>query len=137
MDRCMKCSSLKISSAGNGVFLCCRCRNGMTNFIFTNRFEIHNPQAVNRAIKRIADTHNAEEEVEARKEERTYNAAQVFMSHFINICLRFCGERNQCKSYSRSNGNARCQHNHEHLCGGNPEVTREALEKTAQEHGCI
>ena len=57
--------------------------DGMTNFIFTNRFgNPHNPQAVNRAIKRIVDTHNAEEEVEAKKKKRTYNVAQVFMSHF-------------------------------------------------------
>lgn len=45
--------------------------DGMTNFIFTNRFgNPHNPQAVNRAIKRIVDAHNAEEEVAAKKEKR-------------------------------------------------------------------
>ena len=32
--------------------------DGMTNFVFTNRFGMpHNPAAVNRAIKRIVDTH--------------------------------------------------------------------------------
>lgn len=42
--------------------------DGMTNFVFTNRFGMpHNPAAVNRAIKRIVDTHNSEEEVAAKK----------------------------------------------------------------------
>ncbi len=55
----MKCSSLT-ASAGRGF--CVAEVDGMTNFIFTNRFgNPHNPQAVNRAIKRIVDTHNAEE----------------------------------------------------------------------------
>lgn len=45
--------------------------DGMTNFIFTNRFGMpHNPAAVNRAIKRIVDAHNSEEEVKAKKEKR-------------------------------------------------------------------
>eukprot|EP00975_Prorocentrum_lima_P022785 4797731-Prorocentrum_lima.AAC.1 len=36
--------------------------DGMKGFIFMNRFgNIHNPQAVNRAIKRIYEAHNAEE----------------------------------------------------------------------------
>ena len=40
--------------------------DGMSGFIFTNRFgTIHNPQAVNRAIKRIYEAHNAEEIVKA------------------------------------------------------------------------
>ena len=40
----------------------------MTNFIFMNRFGgPHNPAGVNRAIKRIVDAHNSEEEVVAKK----------------------------------------------------------------------
>ena len=45
----------------------------MTNFAFTNRFGMpHNPAAVNRAIKRIVDTHNSEEEVAAKKEKQKH-----------------------------------------------------------------
>ena len=45
--------------------------DGMTNFVFTNRFGMpHNPATVNRAIKRIMDAHNSEEEVAAKKEKR-------------------------------------------------------------------
>lgn len=41
--------------------------DGMTNFIFSNRFGTpHNPQAVNRAIKRIVDAHNAEKKLKQR-----------------------------------------------------------------------
>lgn len=53
--------------------------DGMTGFIFTNRFGmIHNPQAVNRAIKRIYEAHNAEEITKAKKEKRE----PVIIPHF-------------------------------------------------------
>ena len=43
--------------------------DGMTGFIFSNRFgNLHNPQAVNRAIKRIYESYNAEEVLNAKKE---------------------------------------------------------------------
>ena len=45
--------------------------DGMTNFVYLNRFgKPHNPSTVNRAIKRIIDAHNAEEEVKAKRENR-------------------------------------------------------------------
>jgi len=50
---------------------CTRSIDGMTNFVFTNRFGgPHNNQSINRAIKRIVQAHNAEEEVKAKKEKR-------------------------------------------------------------------
>ena len=56
----------------------------MTNFIFTNRFgNPHNPQAVNRAIKRIVDAHNAEEEVAAKKEKREPVMIPRFSCHIF------------------------------------------------------
>ncbi len=43
--------------------------DGMTGFIFTNRFDtIHNPSAVNRATCRILEAYNADEIVNAKKE---------------------------------------------------------------------
>lgn len=60
----------------------------MTNFIFTNRFgNPHNPQAVNRAIKRIVDTHNAEEEVEAKKKKREPIMLPRFSCHILDTHL--------------------------------------------------
>ena len=45
--------------------------DGMTGFIFSNRFgNLHNPQAVNKAIKRIYESYNAEEVLNAKKEKR-------------------------------------------------------------------
>ncbi len=63
--------------------------DGMTNFVFTNRFGMpHNPAAVNRAIKRIVDTHNSEEEVAAKKEERTHYDSKILLSYFqTHICI--------------------------------------------------
>lgn len=50
---------------------CTRAIDGMTNFVFTNRFgNPHNNQSVNRAVKRIVHAHNAEEEVKAKKQKR-------------------------------------------------------------------
>ena len=67
--------------------------DGMTNFIFTNRFETpHNPAAVNRAIKRIVDAHNAEEEVKAKKEKRGPVMIPRFSCHIFRhtFASRFC-----------------------------------------------
>lgn len=43
--------------------------DGMKGFIFMNRFGyVHNPQSINRAIKRIYESYNTEEVVKATKE---------------------------------------------------------------------
>ena len=63
--------------------------DGITGIIFTNRFgQPHNPQTVNRAIKRIYEAHNAEEMVKAKREHRE----PVIIPHFSNHHLRhtFC-----------------------------------------------
>lgn len=67
--------------------------DGMTNFVFTNRFGMpHNPAAVNRAIKRIVDAHNAEEEVKAKKERRELIMIPKFSCHIFRhtFASRFC-----------------------------------------------
>ncbi len=66
--------------------------DGMTGFTFTNRFgTIHNPQAVNRAIKRIYETHNAEEIVKAKNENREPviigSTAKVQQIPFFAYCI--------------------------------------------------
>lgn len=51
----------------------------MTGFVFSNRFgNVHNPQAINRAIKRIYEAYNAEEVVKAAKEKRE----PILIPHF-------------------------------------------------------
>lgn len=53
--------------------------DGMTGFIFCNRFgNIHNPQTVNRTIKRILENYNAEEVINAKKREGNLSLFQTF-----------------------------------------------------------
>lgn len=60
--------------------------DGMKGFIFMNRFgNIHNPQAVNRAIKRIYEAHNAEEVVKAAKQHREPVIIPHFSCHHCDI----------------------------------------------------
>ena len=66
---------------------------GMSNFIFFNRFyNIHNPQAVNRAIKRISEDYNREEVVKAKKEKRDPIILPHFTCHSLRhtFCSRLC-----------------------------------------------
>ena len=63
--------------------------DGMTGFIFANRFgNVHNPQTINLAIKRILEEHNAKEVLDAKRENRD----PVIIPSFSCHCLRhtFC-----------------------------------------------
>ena len=67
--------------------------DGMSGFIFCNRFgNLHNPQAINRAIKRITENHNSEEIVKAKKEKRPPVIIPHFSYHHLRhtFCTRFC-----------------------------------------------
>lgn len=67
--------------------------DGMTGFIFINRFgNLHNPQSVNRAIKRISGSYNAEEVVNAKKERREPIILPSFSCHHLRhtFCTRLC-----------------------------------------------
>lgn len=109
--------------------------DGMTNFIFTNRFgNPHNPQAVNRAIKRIIDTHNAEEEVEAKKKKREPIMLPRFSCHIFRhtFASRFCENETNVKVIQEVMGHADVSTTMNIYAEANPEVTREALEKLAK-----
>lgn len=83
--------------------------DGMTGFIFTNRFgTIHNPQAVNRAIKRIYEAHNAEEVVKAKKEKREPVIIPHFSCHHLRhtFCTRFCENETNVKVIQSIMGHA-------------------------------
>ena len=109
--------------------------DGMTNFIFTNRFgNPHNPQAVNRAIKRIVDTHNAEEEVEAKKQKREPIMLPRFSCHIFRhtFASRFCENETNVKVIQEVMGHADVSTTMNIYAEANPEVTREALENLAK-----
>lgn len=68
-------------------------RDGYSDFIFTSRVGyIHNPQTINRAIKRIIRDHNKEEKELAKKEKREPLEIRDFSVHSLRhtFCTRFC-----------------------------------------------
>ena len=109
--------------------------DGMTNFVFTNRFgNPHNPAAVNRAIKRIVDTHNSEEEVEAKKEKRDPIISPRFSCHIFRhtFASRFCENETNIKVIQEVMGHADVSTTMNIYAEANPEVTRASLEKLAK-----
>ena len=83
--------------------------DGMKGFIFMNRFgNVHNPQAVNRAIKRIYEAYNAEEVVKASKEHREPVIIPHFSCHHLRhtFCSRFCENETNLKVIQSIMGHA-------------------------------
>jgi Site-specific recombinase XerD len=83
--------------------------DGMTGFVFCNRFGgIHNPQTVNKAIKRIRENYNAEEIVKAKKEKRQPVIIPHFSCHHLRhtFCTRFCEQETNIKVIQSVMGHA-------------------------------
>lgn len=83
--------------------------DGMSGFIFTNRFgNVHNPQAINRAIKRIYESYNAEEVVKAKKEHREPVIISHFSCHHLRhtYCSRLCENETNIKLIQEIMGHA-------------------------------
>lgn len=65
----------------------------MDGFIFCNRFgRVHNPQGINRAIKRIVNNYNSAEIVKAKRERREPFIIPSFSCHITRhtFCSRLC-----------------------------------------------
>ncbi len=83
--------------------------DGMSGFVFTNRFgTVHNPQAVNRAIRRISESYNADELLKAAKEKREPVLLPHFSCHHLRhtFCTRFCEHENNIKVIQSVMGHA-------------------------------
>lgn len=83
--------------------------DGMKGFIFMNRFgNVHNPQAINRAIKRIYESYNAEEVVKAAQEHREPLLIPHFSCHHLRhtFCSRFCENETNLKVIQSIMGHA-------------------------------
>lgn len=109
--------------------------DGMTNFIFTNRFGMpHNPAGVNRAIKRIVDAYNAEEEIEAKKKKREPIMIPRFSCHIFRhtFASRFCENETNIKVIQAVMGHADVSTTMNIYAWANPEVTRTSLENLAK-----
>ena len=67
--------------------------DGMKGFVFVNRNgSVPNPQSVNRTIKRIAGSYNAEEVIQAKRERREPIILPDFSCHHFRhtFCTRLC-----------------------------------------------
>lgn len=109
--------------------------DGMTNFVFTNRFGgPHNPAAVNRAIKRIVDTHNSEEEVLAKKQKREPIMIPRFSCHIFRhtFASRFCENETNIKVIQEVMGHADVSTTMNIYAEVNQEVTRTSIENLAK-----
>ncbi len=109
--------------------------DGMTNFVFTNRFGMpHNPAAVNRAIKRIVDAHNSEEEVKAKKEKREPIMIPSFSCHIFRhtFASRFCENETNVKVIQEVMGHADVSTTMNIYADVNQDVTRASIEKLAK-----
>lgn len=83
--------------------------DGMSGFIFANRFgRLHNPQAVNRTIRRILENYNAEEVLNAKKEKRQPIIIPHFSCHHLRhtFCTRFCENETNVKIIQAVMGHA-------------------------------
>ena len=77
----------------NGGMFCTSEIEGMSGFIFCNRYgNIHNPAAINRAIKRHVADCNAKELVSAKREKREPIILPRFSCHIARhtFCSRLC-----------------------------------------------
>ena len=84
----------------------------MSGFIFSNRFgNVHNPQAVNRAIKRIYEAYNAEEIVKAKREHREPVLIPHFSCHHLRhtFCTRMCENTTDIHTIQKIMGHANFQ----------------------------
>ena len=90
--------------------ICCDVElNGMSNFIFCNRFgKLHNPQALNRVIKRITEDYNIAEVVRAKREKREPILIPHFSCHHLRhtFCTRFCENETNVKVIQSVMGHA-------------------------------
>ena len=74
--------------------------DGYSEFVFTNRCGyVHNPQTINRAIKRIYTACNEQEMIQAKKEHRQPVLIPHFSAHNLRhtFCTRLCENENDLK----------------------------------------
>lgn len=106
--------------------------DGMSGFIFSNRFGmIHNPAAINRAIRRIIEAHNAEEIIKAKKEKREPVIIPHFSCHHLRhtFCSRFCENETNIKIIQEIMGHASIETTMDIYAEVNSDKKKESMEK--------
>lgn len=106
--------------------------DGMSGFIFSNRFGmIHNPAAINRAIRRIIEAHNAEEIIKAKKGKREPVIIPHFSCHHLRhtFCSRFCENETNIKIIQEIMGHASIETTMDIYAEVNSDKKKESIEK--------
>lgn len=106
--------------------------DGMSGFIFSNRFGmIHNPAAINRAIRRIIEAHNAEEIIKVKKEKREPVIIPHFSCHHLRhtFCSRFCENETNIKIIQEIMGHASIETTMDIYAEVNSDKKKESIEK--------
>lgn len=106
--------------------------DGMSGFIFSNRFGmIHNPAAINRAIRRIIEAHNAEEIIKAKKEKREPVIIPHFSCHHLRhtFCSRFCENETNIKIIQEIMGHASIETTMDIYAEVNSDKKKESIEE--------
>ena len=109
--------------------------DGMTGFIFTNRFgNLHNPQTINRAIKRIYEDYNTEEVIKAKKEKREPVIIPHFSCHHLRhtFCTRFCENETNIKVIQAIMGHANIETTMDIYAEVTNSKKKEAIERLAE-----
>lgn len=109
--------------------------DGMTGFIFCNRFgNVHNPQTVNRTIKRILENYNAEEVLNAKKERRQPLILPHFSCHHLRhtFCTRLCENESNLKVIQAVMGHANIETTMDIYAEATAEKKKEAIENLSK-----
>ena len=109
--------------------------DGMTGFIFCNRFgNVHNPQTVNRTIKRILENYNAEEVLNAKKERRLPIILPHFSCHHLRhtFCTRLCENESNLKVIQAVMGHANIETTMDIYAEATAEKKKEAIENLSK-----
>lgn len=109
--------------------------DGMTGFIFCNRFgNVHNPQTINRTIRRIAESYNAEELIHAKKEKRQPVILPHFSCHHLRhtFCTRFCEKETNIKVIQEVMGHANIETTMDIYAEATEQKKIEAIENLSQ-----
>lgn len=107
------------------------CIDGMSGFIFYNRNGmVHNPAAINRAIRRIYEAYNAEEIINAKKEKRQPVIIPHFSCHHLRhtFCTRFCENETNVKVIQAIMGHANIETTMDIYTDVTQDKKKEALE---------
>lgn len=111
--------------------------DGMNGFIFMNRFgNVHNPQTVNRAIKRIREAYNAQEIVKATRQNREPVLLPNFSCHHLRhtFCTRLCENETNLKVIQSVMGHANIETTMDIYAEATDEKKRESFKELSKRY---